>query len=803
MLVPQAPLAAADRAFARLVGAPVPAHEELLGLEHEFVVRGASGVVDFRRHIHRLRIPGRRVDPYDPHAYRCAFGGTITADDAEAEVAIAPVQRAGGFTGVVDARARGARHALEAVLPPELWLEGYSTHLSVSTADRLNDGTARLVASRFSAALILLTDRAISPGLLVMPRPGRTELGVEYVEGARLRAAAAMAVGSVLAAQAITRHGATTGRGATARQLPPALDVEIRPAVRRFGWYVDRAAFGTDLLADGRAALLRRADGGTITAGDHLELAWDAARRTLAAIAAPADLADADRMVAGETPLPIEDALWSDPVERLVEASPTPFSELLAPRRRPGFIAEVVVATWDFAIFALVGTRRTGYASVPRSALGRFVAQVDAGRLDATIRDFLAGPDQDDVLGGWREAHRAGLYDRLAPLAAFAPPERDPTGEPWVFDLRASPAVPSPSALPIAADEAHAIDQPHKLGKVPGPPPVEVSDGGHGGGLELWWIVAIGLAVLILLGAGLVLTGGHTGTAPVATPPASEGSTIAPSSLPPTESTPPPNPTPGPVGLDWTGTTVELTFTDLKIGPCPAQYSRSAIPPQFGGGWKMATEPGAGSNVAVNMLGLPDSPFAPALNGSIAPSSTLHVTGDSAIESMDLTLTLPEVPSGPLTAPIDVSGTAHVNLHGSGGDCVTDWTVSGTAAPSTAVASEDPATVFQSIATAIRSGDAAFLFGRLNPAVIDRYGATQCRSFVQTIVHPTQTFAVLSVSGPAPWNWATDGLTTRIGSVYVLTVDRTLDGNTTREQTHLAISGDHLTWFTDCGTPQP
>lgn len=678
-------------AFPRLFRASSAALEELLGLEHEFVVRNEAGPVDFRTCLHRLHIPGRRVDPYDPHAYRCPWGGTITADDAEAEVAIAPVDRIGGFADVVDARARGARQALEAVLPADLALEGYSTHISVSNPDDSNDETARWVARRFSAALILLTGRAISPGLLVMPRPGRTELGVEYVEGSRLRAATAMAAGSVLASvRAAAREG-----GASA--LPPALDVEIRPAVRRFGWYVDRAAFGTDLLTHGRSALLRRLDGGTITAGDHLQLAWDSARRALGSIAAPGDLADADRMVDGTSPLPTEDLHWADPTDRPVASPPTPFSELLVPRHRPGFVVEVAVATWDFAVFTLVGLGRTGYAAVPRSALHDFFVGIDAGRLDSMLREFLAGPDRGRILAGWREAHLPGLYDGVAPLAAFAPPERDPTGDPWVFDLSVSLAVPPPSSVAAASVETPTVETttlglPTKLGKVPVPPPPgtvpeqpSTTSTDRPGGLRLWWIVVIGIAILTLVGGGLVLTGGHGGTPPAATPPASSGSGVAPSSLA--------SPTPGPVGLGWTGTTVELTFTNLTVGQC-ATSQRAAVPPTFGGGWTMATEPGAGANVALNMLGLPSSPFAPALNGSIDPTGVLHVTGDSTIEAMDLTLNIPSVPAGPLLAPVNVTGSAQVGLHASAGDCHTAWNVSGTLAPPGAAPSATAAAAF-------------------------------------------------------------------------------------------------------------
>src|SRR5262245_66693353 len=88
--------------------------------------------------------------------------------------------------------------------------------------------------------------------------------------------------------------------------LPPRLDIRLAPAVHRYGWYVDREAFGTDLHAAGRRALLPRASGGTICAQSHLELAWAAARQALADDAAASDLEAAEAMVAGSLPLPAE-----------------------------------------------------------------------------------------------------------------------------------------------------------------------------------------------------------------------------------------------------------------------------------------------------------------------------------------------------------------------------------------------------------------------------------------------------------------------------------------------------------------
>src|SRR5262249_53055901 len=149
-------------------------------------------------------------------------------------------------------------------MPAGIGLEGYSAHISAAIPARVNDPACRLYAETFAVALMLLMNRAYTPGLLVRPRPGRIELCGEFVDGETLPAAAAFVAGSARACAAAVR-----ARSARA-QLPPRLDVCLARAVHRYGWYVDRGAFGTDLHAASRQTLLPRASGGTISAQSHL-----------------------------------------------------------------------------------------------------------------------------------------------------------------------------------------------------------------------------------------------------------------------------------------------------------------------------------------------------------------------------------------------------------------------------------------------------------------------------------------------------------------------------------------------------
>ena len=182
-------------------------------------------------------------------------------------------------------------------LLPDLRLEGYSTHVSVSLTARTDRRLARRYSQTFAPALMILMDRISSPGLLVRPRPGRLELCGEYVHGLAARGAVAFAVGSV---RALVRAD---------RRALDALRVRVRvdPAHERYGLYVDRHAFGPDLYEAGRGAVLRRArDDAPRSAQQQLAQAWALARETLTADTDADDLEAVDHMVRGDIALPCE-----------------------------------------------------------------------------------------------------------------------------------------------------------------------------------------------------------------------------------------------------------------------------------------------------------------------------------------------------------------------------------------------------------------------------------------------------------------------------------------------------------------
>ena len=255
------------------------------GVEHELEVHGPDGRLDARALLPGLDLGRRRHDPTDPVARVLPSGQVVTADGAEVEVAIPPVRVVPGFSRVAAASVATGRAALERALP-DATLIGYSTHLSVAVPDRRAPAAARAAAERFAPLLMLALDRPTSPGLLVRARHERLELCGDFVDGDALRAALVLAVA--------VRHGALR----TPRGLPERPSVDLTPSRERYGWYVDRRAFGPDLYADGRASVLRVGRTAT-TLQSYVEDCWAVLRPGLRGLCGQEELGLADALVDG------------------------------------------------------------------------------------------------------------------------------------------------------------------------------------------------------------------------------------------------------------------------------------------------------------------------------------------------------------------------------------------------------------------------------------------------------------------------------------------------------------------------
>ncbi len=527
-------------AFATTLGGahtPPAAPAALLGLEHEYRLLRDGQPIDFRELIHELPVPGRRLDPGDNNAYRCASGLALTCDDGDAEIASPPVRLQPGFSRLLEGWAAHGRDELLRLLPEGIEARGYSTHLSASMPDELSDRVCDLYARTFAPALMLILDRADSLGILVRPRPGRLELCGEYASEARLGAAAAFVAGSA-------RACAAAANGEEAALLPPRLSLRPVPANGRYGLYVGRRAFGFNLYEQGRQALLPREGGGaTIRAQEHLELAWQAARAALGGDTDAADLETADRIVAGSLPLGIEEP----PAEYGAwvgwrPTSPT-FGGVLKSWRRPDFSASAVIATWDFTVVALQGRQRTAYACVPRHHLPSFLRRLETGHLDTVVERYLASPSAGRILETRHQTGEPGLWDEVGSPQRLLAPERDPLGgyeqqTPATEGQRAGKPARPGKWLVVAPTEAAPP------GKWAAPPMPETGPSARpapeprpaGGGPPWQFILPLGVALAALvIGIGIVaagaLLGGGGEVPPIATPtPAAptEGRTVTP-----------------------------------------------------------------------------------------------------------------------------------------------------------------------------------------------------------------------------------------------------------------------------------
>ncbi|MDW3219681.1 MAG: hypothetical protein R8F63_13795 [Acidimicrobiales bacterium] len=502
-----------------------------IGVEHEYQVWRDGARVDFRRLIHRRAVPGRRLDPGDIHAYRLHSGLKLTCDGAEAEIATPPLEVLRGVVETVVAWT-GLGAGTLAGLYPECSFVGESTHLSVSVSDDACEEVGGLFARAFGPALMLLMDDVDSPGLLVRPRAGRVELGAEYVREHDLEAATALALGGVLLCRDIV-----SGERLLA-DLPRAARMQIEPAVDRWGWYLDRGAFGIDLLEGGRRAKLRGERRGRLRAQDLLERAWAAARERLDGVVGAPDLAAADEIVAGARPLPCERGVDRAPAPAARPNGVVAEGAVVATRVRADLRIRPYALTWDASVLEIADRNDRIFAAVPRSGLARFVADLDAGRLDRLIAARLRTPGSR-VLRDHADAARGGWFDTIGPVEHLAPPERDVCGVPQ--RQPADPALDWPRAEVgpervlavgdtlgemVAIDAApprvsggadHASPAPvvaetPRFGKNIGPPEPPLISSGNG--LPRWVPAAvigvgIGLGGAVLVGTGVI--GGDDG----------------------------------------------------------------------------------------------------------------------------------------------------------------------------------------------------------------------------------------------------------------------------------------------------
>jgi hypothetical protein len=396
-----------------------------VGLEAEYLVRDPGGArVDFRGVIHRLGLGPRGLDPNDVNAYRLASSTALTCDLEEAELALCVQPMRPGFTGLINARIGADEAGLARRLAPGRTLDAFTTHVSVSVERHLVEQVAWTYAETFGPAAMLMMDGASSPGFLVRPRAGgRVELCGWYLSPGVRTGALVFAAGSILACADVVGRRARDG-------LPAALVGDFQPAAARHGWYLDRRAFGPDLYAEGRRALLRRQGGGTVSAQRHLESCWALARAALAGRVDEVELDAAAAIVGGDSPLACEVPGGLVRIEANPAATLPAAAGLALPRRRGWYDLAAVALTWHFAVFVISDAARSrrAYALVPAKQVNGFIHDLDRGRLDDVIRAYLRVPPVPRLLALPEQTEEAGLYDELPDRTGLLWPEIEPSG---------------------------------------------------------------------------------------------------------------------------------------------------------------------------------------------------------------------------------------------------------------------------------------------------------------------------------------------------------------------------------------
>ncbi len=421
--------------FDRLLGRADPVRA--VGIEHEYAVFEAGHQLDMAKAIHQLSIDGLPIHPTNPNIYLTRLGTALMADGLVAEVAIPPVDVRAGFTGAAERWTAVGRQQLIAAAPGRI--EGGSTHISVGVDPSLNNRISTIYARSFSAPTMLLMDQQTSPGLLVRPRPGRTELCGEYLTGNALRVALAFATTAVIAIELRLRTGKQT--------LPPYLDVVLEPARRRYGWYIDRVAFGDDLYCHGRDARLLLAGGSAVTAGEFLIRTWELLRPVARTVLSTEELRLVDGTVDGRDPLPLEGRdQFSPPITTATE--PHVLGKAMASFERPGFTLLPARATWDWVVYSASNGRECAVLHIPRSHLGRFLQLLECGRLDRSVEEHLSASRQGQVLASHSQTSTPGLFDSIEAGPALLPHDRYGIGDGPVSQVRPGKVDLPPTSPP-------------------------------------------------------------------------------------------------------------------------------------------------------------------------------------------------------------------------------------------------------------------------------------------------------------------------------------------------------------------
>jgi hypothetical protein len=384
-----------------------------VGLEAEFCVFVQENAIDFAQLLPALA----KLEPHFPffsHRDACylSTGAQFSSDTSFAEIAMPPERlEAGGIEQLVGGFV-AHRNRLRALLSrhfsskPVVRLEGHSIHINLSAEPDSGWHLCRLLAQTAAPAYTLLTERAVSGGLILRPRPNRVEICADYLPDARyLRAALAYICGTYLAIQSAFSRGYLG-------DIPVWVHPEnvATPQVRS-GIQFSRLSFGGELHTRGRKARLTGQIAGkgnvALSAQNILEAYAEFAKERIAALASPEDLAALYSLVRGRQPLEIERDIPSPdyyrvrrtPVRWKPGALAQAYGAATRPRRLRGLRVETLFMSWEQVCFKLTTRRGLLWACVAREELVLFEQDLWSGAVREKAEKFLAarpGPGAND-----------------------------------------------------------------------------------------------------------------------------------------------------------------------------------------------------------------------------------------------------------------------------------------------------------------------------------------------------------------------------------------------------------------------
>ncbi len=296
--------------------------------------------------------------------------------------------------------------------------------------------------------------------------------------------------------------------------------------------------------------------------------------------------------------------------------------------------------------------------------------------------------------------------------------------------------------------------------------------------------VAVGTAIAILAAAGAgvgiyLSTNGTGGTKQTVTVPSSGSSVGSSTTVPPPQQAFAANTVfDGCIFINPQGDTTILGVALTVANPEPGNYAAT-----FG---ESPSGPLMGTGTATN-----------GANPIVIPiTATAFGTYDQ------LSITAPDgspVQSGPLTQQLPLSLNASTDTPNGCNPAALKTPLPGTAASRADV--QAVTSFLDGLAHDVATGNVDHELATLNPAVIQRYGTDECRSFLATLTDATAAFTVKEVTGPEPFDYAGSGLTTTVPNTFYVDVTATSHGQEVDQTVHVARANNELSFFATCGTP--